>query len=196
MSTVAKKARYTAEEYLELERAAEFRSEFHDGQIFAMAGTSMRHSRIVANVLFTLRLRIGDRDCLPLANDLRVAVEPTGLYTYPDIVVVCGPPRCLDNQFDTLLNPTLIIEIFSPSTEASDRGGKFAHYRRIESLREYVLVAQDRAQIERHTRQDEGWTSDTAVGLDAVLPLLWIGCELTLREIYDRVTFDPPEQEA
>ena len=190
MSTVAKKTRYTEEEYLALERAANFKSEFHDGQIFAMAGTSFRHVLIVTNLVSSLKSGIGDRDCMPLASDLRVAVGATRTYSYPDISVVCGPPRFRDNQFDTLLNPTVIIEILSPSTEAWDRGGKFESYRQIESLEDYILIAQDRPHIERYSRQGNDWPPTSFEGLDAVLRLDSIGCDLRLREVYDKVSFD------
>jgi len=121
---------------------------------------------------------------------MRVKVAEAGSYHYPDIVVVCATPQFEDAHVDTLLNPTLLIEVLSPSTEAYDRGGKFAHYRKIATLREYLLVAQDQPSIERYLRQGDAWILSEALGLEATVPLESIDCVLSLREVYDKVPDD------
>ena len=132
------KTHLTPEQYLEIERKAEFKSEYYQGEMFAMSGASYPHIGIVANAVASLHQQLRRGPCRPLSNDMRVRVTATGLYTYPDVVVVCGEPRFLDDTFDTLLNPTVIIEVLSESTEAYDRGQKFEQYRSLESLAEYV----------------------------------------------------------
>lgn len=186
---VAPRKKLTEEEYLALERAAEFKSEFLAGEVFAMAGATFEHALIVGNAVGELRQQLKGRPCVVVPTDLRVRVEETGLYTYPDVVVVCGTPRFADEQEDTLLNPTLIIEVLSPSTEAYDRGAKFAHYRRISSLREYVLVTPTYPRVERFERQERGpdWTLSEVSGLTESVTLATIGCTLRLAELYDRV---------
>jgi Uma2 family endonuclease len=133
----------TAAEYLEIERKAEIKSEYIAGRTYAMSGASRQHNLITANTLSEIHPQLRGRNCEAFVSDMRVKVSPTGMYTYPDDVAVCGEARFEDSHMDTLLNPTVIVEVLSGSTEAYDRGEKFAHYRRLESLREYVLVAQD-----------------------------------------------------
>ena len=138
-----------------------------------------------------LGVQLKKRPCEAYINDMRIkAAEAPPSYHYPDIVVVCGTPQFEDAQVDTLINPTVLIEVLSPSTEAYDRGGKFAHYRKIATLREYLLVAQDQPGIERYLRQGDVWILTEAVGLEASIPLESIGCVLSLREVYDKVLED------
>ena len=178
------------DEYLALERQSETRSEYLDGEMFAMAGSSFNHNVIVGNVLGELRQQLKGRPCRVCPNDQRVHVPATGLYTYPDVVVVCGEPRFQDGKMDTLLNPILIVEVLSPNTEAYDRGEKLEHYQTIESLAEYVLVAQDRPRIDQYVRQDGGhWLLTAASSLEASLALPSIQCQLALAEVYDKVDF-------
>lgn len=193
MSSAAVKSRYTPEEYLALERKATIKSEYLDGQIYAMSGASRPHNLIAGNLHGEIRAQLKNRPCEVYTGDMRVCVSPTGMYTYPDVVAVCGDRRFLDGEVDTLLNPTLIIEVLSPSTEAYDRGGKFAHYRRLESLREYVLVAQDQVLVERYTRQGNEWLLTEFRQLDSILRLASIHCDVILSEVYDRV--DLPDTE-
>lgn len=190
MSAVLKPTLYTAEAYLTLERAALYKSEFHDGQIFAMTGASREHNLITVNITAALHQQLKGRPCEAYINDMRVKAAMAHSYHYPDVAVVCGGAQFEDGHFDTLTNPTVLIEVLSPSTEAYDRGGKFSNYRKIGSLQEYVLVAQDQAYIERYTRQQESWLLTEMVGLDAVLELTCIGCTLALREVYDKVFAD------
>lgn len=177
-------------DYLVIERNAEFKSEYFNGEMFAMSGASEAHNIIVVNVSAELRQHLKKRPCKLYANDMRVKVSPTGLYTYPDLVVVCGQAQFNDAHLDTLLNPTLIIEVLSDSTEAYDRGRKFAHYRSLASLAEYVLIAQDRPQVESYRRQpDQHWLLTESRSLESVLRLDSIDGDLALAEVYDKVEF-------
>lgn len=186
--------RVSVEEYLAMERAAhDAKCEFFDGEVFAMAGASATHNLIVGNIVGELRARLKGGPCTTYPSDLRVKVSPTGLYTYPDAVVVCGKQEFEDAERDTLLNPTLLVEVLSPSTEAYDRGRKSQHYRRLTALREYLLVWQDQVRVEHYVRQgDERWllveTTDPGAEIE-----LAAGCVLPLREVYDRVEFPPAE---
>jgi Uma2 family endonuclease len=178
----------TAEEYLEFERKVEYKSEYYLGEMFAMAGASYAHNLLVSNILFRLRQGLGPRPCSVLPSDMRVRVSPTGLYTYPDVVVVCGEPQFPDEQKDALLNPSLLVEVLSPSTEAYDLGRKFEHYRSIESLGEYLVVATDRIHADLFTRQaDGGWLLRSANRMEDSLDLQSVGCRLTLADLYEKV---------
>lgn len=178
----------TAKEYLAIERRAEIRSEYLDGEMFVMAGASIRHNAIVANLIGELRQKLKGRSCQVFPSDLRLHIPATGLYTYADVVVVCGEPRLEDDHLDTLLNPTLILEVLSPTSEAYDRGKKFEHYRSVESFVEYLLVSQDEPRIEQYLRQPAGrWLFTAVAGLEAALSLPSIQCELSLAEVYDKV---------
>lgn len=182
--------RYTPEEYLAFERASETKHEYYAGQIFAMTGAKLPHIRIVKNLMVALGKRLEETDCEPLCSDLRVKTT-TGLYTYPDVIVVCGEPELEDTWRDTLLNPRILIEVLSPSTQDYDRGEKFEHYRTIPSLREYILVSQDRPQIVQSMRQasSDEWLSVWQVGVDEMLKLKSISCEIPLAEIYRQIEF-------
>ena len=183
MST-AVEVRYTPEQYLALERKAEFKSEYIDGGIYPMPGASGPHNDIVMNLGRVISTWLLDRPGHAYSNDMRVLVGPTGLYTYPDVAVVADGPRFEDAEIDTLLNPTVIVGVLSPSTEAYDRGEKFASYRRLETLQEYVLVSQERVLVERYTRRGEDWMLTEFSNLDSVLRLDSIGCDVPLRQIY------------
>ena len=184
----------TPAEYLRRERAAEYRSEYFAGEMFAMAGGSLRQSLIKMNVGGELRAALKGRPCLACDSDLRIKVAVSGLYTYPDASVICEPVEFDDEQRDTVLNPVLLVEVLSPSTEAYDRGKKFEHYRRIPSLREYLLVAQDAPHIEHFLRNDDQtWTLTEVSGLEATLTLPTLGIQLPLREIFDKIDFNEAE---
>src|ERR1019366_2678061 len=151
----------TPEQYLEIERQAEFKSEYYDGEMFAMGGARRGHNLIVWNLAGELGQQLRKRPCEAYQHDMRVRVSATGLYAYPDTVIVCGEPQFLDATQDTLLNPTVIVEVLSPSTEAYDRGRKFELYRAIPSLTHYLLVSPERMSAELFTRQEEGrWLLD------------------------------------
>ena len=180
----------TPEDYLAIERQAETRSEYLDGEMFAMAGGSFTHNAIIGNINGALWQQLRRKPCQICPNDQRVHIPATGLYTYPDIVVVCGEPRLQDEHQDTLLNPTIIIEVLSPTTEAYDRGKKFEHYRSIASLVEYLLVSQSEPQVEQYLRQDDNrWLFTETSGLEATLTLPSIQCELALAEVYEKIAF-------
>ncbi len=178
----------TVEEYLALERESETRHEYLDGEIFAMSGASREHNLIGTNIVGALHPQLKRSGCEQYANDMRVWIPSAGLYTYPDVVVVCDPPHFEDDECETLLNPTLIVEVLSPSTEDYDRGRKFAYYRSIPSLQVFVLVAQDRAHVEVFTRQpDDRWLLWETDDLDGTLELPEIGATLKMADVYDRV---------
>jgi Uma2 family endonuclease len=176
------------EEYLEAERRAETKSEYLAGQIFALAGASREHNLIVANLVVEIGRQLKGRPCEVYPSDMRLRVPATGLYTYPDVTVVCGAPQLEDQHRDILLNPTVLIEVLSDSTERYDRGRKAEHYRRIDSLQEYLLVDQKEPRIERYRRQAEReWMLTEVIGLEDDVELASIGCVLLLRDMYDRV---------
>ncbi len=182
------KVRLTPEQYLEIERQALFKSEYYAGEMFAMAGASERHNMIVTNISGEIRRQFKGRPCKNYSNDMRVRVEATGLHTYPDVVAVCGEARFPDEQSDTLLNPAVIVEVLSPTTEAYDRGEKAWHYRQIVSLAEYLLVSQDRHHIEHYVRQPDGqWLLSETGNLRDIINLPSINCALAMAEVYDKV---------
>jgi len=184
----------TPEEYLERERKAEFKSEYYGGQIYAMAGASMEHVTICTNISGELRDALKNGRCRTFASDLRLSTDPDGLYTYPDVFVVCGKPLLTDSHMDTVTNPTLIIEVLSDSTEKHDRGAKFAHYRQIQSLREYVLVSQHAPTVEQYVRQDNGkWLYSSVSGLEASVEFPSVAVTLQLSEVYRNVEFPVPK---
>jgi len=188
--SAAAKSLLTPQEYLARERLAETKSEYYDGEVFAMAGGSEEHSLIATNVLIEMGLQLRERPCKVYNSDMRVLVARDGPYTYPDAIVVCGEALFADAEVDTLLNPTVIVKVLSPTTESWDRGGKFEQYQQMPSLQEYVLIAQDRPRVERFARQAEGeWLLTVATGLDSALSLPSIECDLTLRDVYRKVTF-------
>ena len=183
------------QEYLAMERQAETKSEYYAGEVFAMAGASRRHVRIMVNTILSLAAQLKERQCEVFTSDLRVKVSATGLYTYPDVVVVCGKPRFDDDQEDTLLNPTVIVEVLSKSTEAYDRGEKFAMYRALESMTDYLLIAQDIARLEHYARQPDGsWRFLESAGLDAIAVIESIQCQLSLADVYDKVDLAEPRR--
>jgi len=190
MSAVAHRT-YTPEEYLSMEREAPYKSEYLDGYVYAMAGASREHNLIVASLLREIGTQIKGRRCEAYPSDMRVQVHDRNFYfyTYPDVTVTCGELTLSDEKMDTLTNPTVLFEVLSPSTEGYDRGRKFELYRKIESLQEYVLVAQDRAFVEHYVRRGSKWELSDISGLDDALQLESIQCELALRDIYDKVEF-------
>lgn len=197
MGLPARVKKFTPAEYLALERQATYRSEFFNGEIFAMAGGTPRHSLVKANLVVSLGLPLRGQPCTLYDSDLRVLVDQTGLYTYPDASIVCGELEYSDEHRDVIVNPTVLFEVLSDSTEACDRGQKFGHYRRIESLREYVLVSQKEAVVERFQRNhDNTWTLTESRGLDATLTLNSAGITIPLSEIYDKVDLTAAETES
>jgi len=184
--------RFTQREYLELERHAEFKSEFFQGEMFAMSGGTPLHSQIATNLAAEFRNRLKGRRCIPYNSDLRLKVETTGLLTYPDLSVVCGPVQFAAGTDDTVVNPTVIVEVLSDSTEAYDRGKKFENYRLMPSLREYLLVSQKEPRIDQFIRQEnEQWLLREAAGLEAMLALPALEIKISLAEVFAGVEFAP-----
>lgn len=193
MEILSQQPEYSSDQYLILERKAKHRSEYINGHIFPMAGSSRQHNQITFNISITLGIQMKGRTCVAYANDMRVKVKRTGLYTYPDVVATCNEPCFEDALMDTLLNPAVIIEVLSDSTEAYDRGGKFSHYRRLPSLQEYVLIAQKSICIEHYLRQNDKWILTEVSDITANLSLESIHCNLSLTDIYDKVEISDKE---
>ena len=194
MATRAAQTYLTPEEYITLERKAipdaeAVRSEYINGEIINMPGASFAHNLITNNISGELRARLKGSQYAVFANDMRISIPTARSYFYPDVGVVCEEPRFEDDVFDTLLNPIVIVEVLSPSTEAYDRGEKFAYYRQITPLQEYILVSQDQIRIEHYYRQERQWIFTDFERHDEILLLPSIQCELPLQEIYERVTF-------
>ncbi|HXR76984.1 MAG TPA: Uma2 family endonuclease [Bryobacteraceae bacterium] len=186
--SVARSTFLTPEEYLEHERKAEYKSEYLRGEVFAMAGASPLHALIITNLVREFSQALRSRNCNVYSSDLRVRVRPTGLFTYPDVVVVCGAAEFADDQDDTLTNPTLIVEVLSESTQNYDRGQKFQHYRTLPSLREYLTVGQDAVHIEQWTRQPDGrWLLTESSDPAAELVFDSIGVRIGIATLYEKV---------
>jgi Uma2 family endonuclease len=189
-SAPIQKSYLTAEEYLALERQAVTKSEYIHGEMVAMTGGTSRHSLVTANLIGLLWHHLRQTSCQVHSGDLRVWIPAASVYYYPDLSVVCGEPLFQDGHRDNLLNPILIVEVLSPSTESYDRGGKFQSYQTIPSLREYVLVSQDQPRVEHFLRQDgHVWLYTDVSGPDGTVSLTSIGCQVPLAEIYDKVEF-------
>jgi Uma2 family endonuclease len=192
--TARPRRKWTIEEYLAFERASQERHEFIGGEVYQMAGATRKHSLLVTNCVFVLEGQLRKRPCEVYSGDMRVRIPQSTDYVYPDVIVVCdNKPHLEDNNFDTLLNPAVIIEVLSSSTEQFDRRGKFQRYQMIESLREYILISQDMAWVERcyRTAHDAGWQYSHANDMSSTVELTSIGARLPLEEVYLKVTFDP-----
>lgn len=183
---------WTVEQYLEFECISEIKHEYLDGHIYAMSGASRKHNLITMNVAASFHAQLRKGSCEVYPADMRV--KAGAIYAYPDVSVVCGTPQFTGDTPDTLTNPTLIVEVLSPSTEKFDRGKKFHYYRALDSLQEYVLIAQDDYHVERYRRHADGeWLFSDAIGTDAALELASIGCTLSLADVYEKVTFESEE---
>ena len=181
---------FTVDEYLERERVSDLRHEYHDGKIVAQAGGSESHSLIIVNVGASLHTQLRKTSCAVHSSDLRVRIESANAYVYPDVTVVCGDAHFIDERRDTLLNPTVIIEVISPSTQKYDRGYKAQKYRTIPSLQEYLIIEQQSPYVEHYLRKSEfQWLLNVANQLDHVIELVSLNCTLLLSDIYERVTF-------
>lgn len=186
MDTIERKT-FTESEYLELERKADFKSEYYNGEIFAMAGASLIHNEIVANLISIFNQFLKDKPCKVYPSDLRLRIEKSGLYTYPDITIVCGKTELLDNKFDTLKNPTVLIEVLSDSTEKYDRGQKFSFYREIPSLKEYILVSSKTMKIEKFKRLEDGNYLYIESNEHQPFPIDSIDMNLNLEDVYNKI---------
>lgn len=184
MSSIAARTYLTPEEYIAAERKATLKSEYISGEIVAMSGASLAHNLITVNTVTQLYNQLTEGGCRVFTSDMRVGIGAGISYFYPDVSVVCDEPRFEDDTLDILVNPLVIIEVLSTSTESYDRGEKFAHYRQLESLQEYILIAQDRVRVEHYLRQGKQWLLSEFSVLEDVLPLVSIGAELSLHQIY------------
>jgi Uma2 family endonuclease len=179
---------FTSEQYLALERQSEVRHEYLDGFVYAMAGESPEHSTICFNIAGLVHSQLRNGVCRGFSPNMKVRTDPSGLFAYPDLAVVCGAPIFHDDRRDVLVNPVVIFEVLSDSTEAYDRGEKFLRYRRgIATLVDYILIHQRRARVEHFTRADGTWPGQAIEGINATLTIASIGCQLSLIEIYARV---------
>lgn len=192
--TAKPEIKYTPEEYLKIEREAVYKSEYFNGEIFAMSGASRKHNLIAGNIYAAIHIQLRKRTCEVYPSDMRVKVSATGLYTYPDIIVVCSSPQFDDTFTDTLINPDVVVEVLSPSTEAYDRGVKFQHYRSLPSLSEYILIHQDTCHVEQFVRRpDNAWLFQEYLNPDDLFEIGSIGCELKLADIYEKVDMSENE---
>ncbi|PYS61894.1 MAG: hypothetical protein DMF74_15055 [Acidobacteria bacterium] len=186
------KPHISPQEYLRLERQAEHKSEYLNGELFAMSGASRKHNLLTINIGGSLNQQLRGKPGEVYASEMRVKVRATGLYTYPDVVVVFGEPQLEDEYLDTLLNPTVLVEVLSKSTERYDRIAKTSYYRTLDSLKEHLLVSQDEIRVEHYVKQADGtWLLIEHRSLDSDVELQSIGCSLGLRDIYDKVQIDP-----
>ena len=189
MSSVAAADTYiTPEAYLASERRAKYKSEYINGEVLAMSGASNAHNIITVEITTELNIQLRPRGCFVYSGDMRVRTSRTGSYFYPDVTVVCDKPQFEDNVFDTLLNPILVVEVLSPSTAVYDRGEQFAHYQELTSLREYILVSQDRILVEHYRLMETQWVQKAFHAPEDILLLNSIECKLPLQDIYTRVT--------
>jgi len=190
---------YTPEDYLKFERESDSRHEFLDGEIFAMAGESLSHSRVCVNLGGEVRAKLKGKSCEALSPNMKVRASTASLFSYPDLTIVCGEPQFHDTKKDVLTNPQVIFEVLSPSTAEYDRTTKFQRYRMgNDTLTDYILVSQDKPFVEHFTKQaDNNWIYRSYSALGDNLKIESIECELNLREIYDRVelTFETEEFE-
>lgn len=178
----------TPEEYLEIERNAEFKSEYYNGEMFALAGASYVHNRITRNISKALGLQLKGKVCEEFQSDLKIKEKISGLFTYPDVVVIRGEPEFYDDEKDVVVNPAVIMEVLSKSTETYDRGFKFELYRRIETLKDYFMVSQDKISIEYYTRNDDdSWTLKEFKKINQNIEIKSIGCILELKDVYYKV---------
>jgi Uma2 family endonuclease len=196
MGLPAAKRRHSIQEYYRIENDSAEKHEFRDGEILAMSGGSPQHALIAANISGELRNRVRGKPCQPYSSDLRVRIGGEEQTIYPDVSIICGGVKLDpdDKSGHSVLNPRVIIEVLSPSTEAYDRGAKFAAYRNIESLDEYVLVSHDQPRVETFLRQDDGtWKFTPFTGIDAIVRFQSLHVEVPLAEIYSNVVFSTSE---
>jgi len=178
----------TPEEYLAVERQAEYKSEYIDGVMYAMAGGGPKHSLVAGNVLTQLNLKLLDKPCLVFNSDMKVRAPNSRKFHYPDVTIVCAESQFADDERDVLLNPLALVEVLSDSTAGYDRRRKFLYYQEIESFREYVLIAQDEPVVQHYVKQPNGsWIYTKIEGLDQTLTFSTLNCQVALKDIYAKV---------
>jgi len=182
--------RMTEVEYLAFERASKIKHEFINGDVYAMAGASWEHNQIFTATIASLFAQLRGQPCTANPSDQRIKVMETNFMAYSDISVICGEPIFAGNEYDTIINASVIIEILSASTEGYDRGVKFQNYRNMLTLQEYILISQDKPRIEGYTRQDNGkWLLTDTIGLESIHQIAAINCQLALTDVYEKITF-------
>lgn len=196
MSAMRKPKFVSLEEYFEHEKTAERKSEYFEGEVFAMAGACREHNELTRNLVYEFHDRLKDTTCRVYVGDLRVKIAKTRLFTYPDMLIVCDEPTYSKENADTLTNPTVLFEVLSESTETYDRTVKFRHYRTIDLLKDYVLVSQDEPFIERFTRKNGDWVHTQTAGLDATFKLETVRVKIPMADLYRGVVFPPPKAKA
>mgnify|MGYP001570243565 CR=1 FL=1 len=184
------KTKFTPAEYLAMEEAAEYKSEYYAGEIFAMAGGTTDHSLIAGNVIQALNNLFESKPCRVFNSDVRLLVQPSGLYTYPDIMVICGKIQFVERRKDTVTNPLVIVEVLSESTRDYDRGAKFNFYKQIPSLQEYVMIESESARVECYRRAGDKWTIETYDNLNNVARFESLACEIPVKRIYNKVSWE------
>lgn len=190
MSSIAAQTYLTSAEYLFLERKATLKSEYLSGEILAMSGASHPHNLITMNIANGLYNQLADRGCQVFASDMRVGINAGDSYFYPDVTVVCEKPRFEDSEFDTLINPIIVVEVLSLSTETYDRGEKFTRYQQLESLQDYILILQDQVRVEHYFREGRMWKSNALTSREDTLSLISVDAELSLQQVYRFVEID------
>jgi Uma2 family endonuclease len=194
MSTVPNRRHYTVEEYLALESDAPIKHEFYRGELFAMAGASIRHNEIAGNIFAHLHAMLRGKGCRPFGSDQRIAIEKSGLYTYSDTAVICGPLQRDSIDKEAATNPRVVFEVLAKSTENYDRGQKFEFYQQLATLQEYVLVSQDEAKVTKYLRADDGtWRYTLVSGLGQILVLESLNDRIAMTDIYENIKFGPEE---
>ncbi|MBI3914257.1 MAG: Uma2 family endonuclease [Chloroflexi bacterium] len=183
------KTKFTPAEYLAMEEAAEYKSEYYAGEIFAMAGGTTDHSIVAVNLFIELGNLLSAKSCRLFNSDVRLLVQPSGLYTYPDVMVICGKIEFVERRKDTVTNPILIVEVLSESTRDYDRGAKFNFYKQIPSLQEYVTIESESARVECYRRTGDKWTIETYDNLNAVARFESLACEIPVKRIYHKVSW-------
>lgn len=190
MTALRKKKKYTPEKYLALEKAAEYKSEYENGEIVQMAGGTLDHNQITSNVSRFLGNKLPE-NCRAISSEMKIRVDALNKFYYPDVIAFCGEPQFYQKRKDTIVNPILIVEVLSDSTEAKDRGEKMLAYRTLESLQEYILISQDKPIVEQYTKNAEGnWIHKATIGLKSIVKLESVNVELNLEEIYQRIEFE------
>jgi Uma2 family endonuclease len=184
----------TPEEYLALEERADHKSEYYNGEMFAMSGASFNHNVITGNVHAAFHQLLSKRPCRTFVNDMRLLTSPKGLYTYPDVMVVCGKIEFAPKRDDTVMNPFVIVEVWSDSTQAYDRGKKFALYRQIPSLKEYVMIDQTQPYVEHYRREGHFWVFEALETIDAILTLPALECEIPLAVMYEKIEWQSEQE--
>ncbi len=190
--SAAPRLNFTIEQYLEMEDVSLEKNEYYNGEIFAMAGASINHNHIVRNTLFSIEQHLHkSKKCNVFPNDLKIHSKTTTLFTYPDLSIICGEPEVLEGRKDIVTNPSVLIEVLSPSTQDYDRGSKFGLYRKIENLKEYITISSMEVYVEKHDKQSDGsWVLNEYKKMEDSFNINSIGLEVLVENLYNNLTFE------